>query len=268
MRIFGSAIISMACVCMTGLASVAAQEAQGMSADQNGVDSGDWDIQAGAIAIAGNDYPGADAIQGMVVPYFDVSWRDRYFIDPIRGIGVQWGGGRDVPYSLQAGIAWDFGRDEDDSAALRGLGDLDGGPALRIAGDYRLGYISLGATLMQSLGGDTGTELVLNAGTRLPAGERLTIIPSVRATIGNDERHDAFFGVMPDQAAASIYTPYDPDGGVTSYGVQLVGFYDITDRLFATGIIASDTLTGDAADSPIVEREDQLFIALGLVRKF
>ena len=55
---------------------------------------------------------------------------------------------------------------------------------------------------------------------------------------------------------------------MTSYGVQIVGFYDITDRLFATGILASDTLTGDVADSPIVEREDQLFIAFGLAREF
>ncbi|UNE46771.1 MipA/OmpV family protein [Aquisalinus flavus] len=252
----------------TGFCAAVAQEGESVPGYDPVPTAGDWDIQVGAIAIAGNDYPGADAVQGMVVPYFDITWRDRYFIDPIRGIGVQLAGERGTGTSLAAGIAWDFGRDEDDSAALRGLGDLDGGPALRVAGRYRLGYVALGATLMQSLGGDTGAELVLDASTRLPTGERLTIIPSVRATIGNDQRHDAFFGVTPDQSAASNFTPYDPDGGVTSYGVQLAGFYDLTDRLFATGIIASDTLTGDAADSPIVEREDQLFVALGLVRKF
>ena len=63
--------------------------------------AGDRKVQAGAIAIAGNDYPGADAIQGMVVPYINATWRDKYFIDPIRGIGVQLGGGRQAATRLK-----------------------------------------------------------------------------------------------------------------------------------------------------------------------
>ena len=230
-------------------------------------DGDDWEIEAGLLAAAIQDFPGAESLQGMVLPYFYLEYKDRWFAHPTSGVGYYFK--NDGNEFISTSLTYLPGRQEDEAGFLNGLGDLDGGVAARDAAQFDMTYFVLGGFVTHQLTGDeTGTEATLYAATRIKPSENLRIFPTLRVAWADDERQQAFFGVTPEQAAASAFSEYTPDGGVRSYGVPLQALYDLNDRLRLASQASWDVLQGDAADSPIVQSEDQYFFSLGLIRKF
>lgn len=164
---------------------------------------------------------------------------------------------------------WRFGRDQDDGARLRGLGDIDGGLALGGYAAYRLGVVSAFAAYShQATGDNTGGLLRFGLESRVPMTGRMTLTALAGATWASDDYMRSYFGVSAAQAARSGLSTYSASAGIKDVHVGLSAEVPLADvwtmRLF--GRYAR--LVGDAADSPIVERQDQLSGGVGLTYKF
>jgi MipA family protein len=160
-----------------------------------------------------------------------------------------------------------FGRDEDDAARLDGLGDIDGGLVLGGFAAYRTGSLAFSVSYHhQATGDDTGGLLRFAAEyvTRPAAGFKLTA--SLGANYATEDYMTSFFGVT---AAQAVNLPtYSPDAGFKDVYVGATASIDLTDRWTLLLMGRYSRLIGDAADSPIVETENQFYGGAALSYKF
>jgi outer membrane protein len=162
-----------------------------------------------------------------------------------------------------------FGRDDEDAEHLRGLGDIDGGLVVGGFAGYRTGPLAVSASYHhQATGDDTGGLVRFNGEfvSRPAAGLKLTT--DIGANYATDDYMESFFGVSRAQSLASGLPVFDPSAGFKDVYAGLTAAIDLDERwsLTLTGRYAR--LIGDAADSPIVESENQFFGGLGASYKF
>jgi MipA family protein len=162
-----------------------------------------------------------------------------------------------------------FGRDDEDAAHLRGLGDVDGGLVVGGFAAYRMGSLAVSASYHhQATGDETGGLIRLNGEvvSRPAAGLKLTT--DVGANYATDEYMTSFFGVSPAQASASGLPVFDPSAGFKDVYAGVTAAIDLDERWSLTLTGRYSHLIGDAADSPIVESESQFFGGVGASYKF
>jgi MipA family protein len=162
-----------------------------------------------------------------------------------------------------------FGRDEDDAPRLRGLEDIDGGLVVGAFAAYRTGPFAVSASYHhQATGDETGGLVRIGAEfvSRPSAGLKLTT--DVGTNYASEEYMTSFFGVSTAQSVASGLPVFDPSAGFKDVYAGISAAIDLDERwsVLLTGRYAH--LIGDAADSPIVESESQLFGGLGVSYKF
>ncbi|KIT15428.1 MipA/OmpV family protein [Jannaschia aquimarina] len=215
-----------------------------------------------------------------------VSSNPRYFGDNSSEVGADLGVALDYfrlgrlefgsqdPYSYPEGfgITGSFRyigkRDDDDSDELAGLDDVDAslelGAGLRYATrDWQVfGNVRYGVIGHESFVGELGADAFLRPS------DRLTLRLGPRALFGSDEYVDTYFGVTPEEAAASAFDAYDPDSGLVSTGVELGAGYRFNDTWGLDAAVRYERLRGDAADSPIVQDDDQVSARIGVTRRF
>lgn len=233
----------------------------------------DFFILGGAAGLYGPVYEGSDEYELRAFPFALITYKDRFYADPIRGAGA---------YLLEkgafragAGVNYAFGRDEEDADILTGMGDIDGGAAAEISLEYRPWEMDLpiGPSFTtrikhQFTGTDTGTQVELNGGFGFPVAGRMIVRPSLRAEYGTEEYNQAFHGVTPAQSARTGLPVYDANAGFRTVGAGVFGTYLVTDTWMLTGVVTYDRLIGDAADSPLTQDKNQARVILGVVRAF
>ncbi len=230
---------------------------------------GDW--QVGGVVFVAPKYEGAK----------DYEVRGAPFIAPA-GLGetsrVQFRGPDDLRFraiefnGFEAGplAGWRFDRDESDAARLRGLGDVDGGFVAGGYAAYHAGPITPFVSYHHQLtGDDTGALIRFGAETKASF-----VWGSVTATAGatyaDDDYMDAYFSVTQAQSAASAahLAAYDADAGIKDMYLGLTSDVPLSDVWTLKLSGRYSRLLGDAADSPIVESENQFFGGLGLSYRF
>jgi outer membrane scaffolding protein for murein synthesis (MipA/OmpV family) len=86
----------------------------------------------------------------------------------------------------------------------------------------------------------------------------------------NEDQMQAFFGVTEKGSAASGLPTFEASAGLESVGVEAFVGYEIDEKWSVSAFGSYSQLTGDAADSPIVEFEgtqDQYFIGTAISYK-
>lgn len=160
-------------------------------------------------------------------------------------------------------------RSSDEFDELEGLEDVDA--ALEIGGG--IGYRGPGfegfATVRYGALGHNTFVAELGADARFAATDRLRFTAGPRLLLGTDSYADTYFGVTSDEAAASSFDAYDPDGGLMTAGIEVGMEYALGDQWWVEGAVTYDRFVGDAEDSPIVEQgdRDQYGIRIGLTRQ-
>lgn len=162
-----------------------------------------------------------------------------------------------------------FDRDEDDGDLLRGLGDVDGG---LIIGGY-VAYNKLPITPFvsyhhQVTGDNTGALVRFGLERDLAFARGITVNAFAGATWADDDYAESYFGISAAQAARSPLAEYDAEAGIKDVYLGFTSAVPIDDRWTARVNARYSRLVGDAADSPIVETEDQFSGGLGLTYKF
>ncbi len=91
-----------------------------------------------------------------------------------------------------------------------------------------------------------------------------------RLVYGSNEYADTYFGITPEESAASGLDAYDPGAGLTSAGFEAVATYQLTERWWLEGGAKWKQFKGDAANSPIVENgsNDYTEFRIGFRRLF
>lgn len=227
-----------------------------------------WRVGLGAGVLYSPDYLGAS--QWRTFPLIAPEVRspfDTFYISFRDGVGLTLF--RDGAVSAGAVGRWRFGRDQDDSTSLAGMGDIrpsgEAGGFLR----YSDGTWLAGAELRYGFGGFAGLVADARLDRVFRVADGLILSAGPRLSWGGSGFSETYFGVTPDQSARSGYQVFKPSnywfaaaaGGAT---------WTFAERwsLIAFGEVGQ--ILGPAADSPLVERGSptQAIVGLSIAYRF
>ena len=256
-------------VALGGLALLASGPAAAQSAgDPFGLFGDRW--QAGGLVYVSPKFEGSKSYSVIGFPVIapaglgDAGVIQVNGIDDIRWRALQFGAFEFGPLG-----GYRFGRSEDDATRLFGTGDIEGGLVLGGFATYRTGPLALSASYHhQATGDETGGLFRLSAQaiTKLAPGVKLTT--TLGTNYATDDYMTSFFGVTAFQSAASGLPVYLPSAGFKDVHIGAVGTIDLNDRWTLMLIGRYSRLIGDAADSPIIETENQFYGGAALSYKF
>ena len=171
-------------------------------------------------------------------------------------------------YKLGAAVGLDFGREEkDDRKNLRGMGDIDMSPTANLMGEYSFGSIQVSGKLTQGTE-DYGMTAEADLGTMFAATDDLMIMAKIGTTWATEDHMNSYFGVSSLQSGRSGYSRYEAGSGIKSVGVNVGGFYALTDDIDLMLMLNADQLVGDAADSPLTKEVFQPAVFTAISYKF
>jgi outer membrane protein len=162
-------------------------------------------------------------------------------------------------------------RDQDDGDLLRGLGDIDGGLVLGAYSAFSLGAFIFDAAILEKVTGDNaGPEYRLGVETTRQVSERVKLGVRFGTTLASEDYMQTYFGVTPAQSRRSGagLPVYSPDAGVKDVFVQLGASVDLSDRWLLKAGARYGRLLGEAADSPVIQTENQVSGTIGLGYRF
>jgi outer membrane scaffolding protein for murein synthesis (MipA/OmpV family) len=226
----------------------------------------DWKVSLGAGAIVQPEYPGSDEMKIMPIPDFDVTWRNRVFLNMQNGLGVY--ALKSDTATLGASVGVHFGRDEDDGDRLNGMGDIDTTAQAKLFGSYNFGWVEFGGELGRDLGEGDGFSLDVNAAYPMKLTPQWRVNPAIGATFADDDYMQSWFGVTSPQAARSGLATYEADGGLMSTYAKVDVQYFVTEKWILGSSFKVERLMGDAADSPVVEEKTQPSVLFSVSRRF
>lgn len=242
------------------------------AATAGGFDFSDLEFQAGAMGVITPKYEGSKSYEATGVPFVfpggkdgddDLSFVD---FDSVQYRIIKSGAFEAGPL---AGV-W-LGRSDSDGAKLAGLGDIDAGLVIGGYGAYRLGYTKFQASYHhQVTGEDVGGLVRLRADAEVPMSPGFKLLAGVGANYATNQFMDKNFGVSSAQAATSLarLPVYNPGDGFKDIFVGAGAEVDLTERWTARIYGEYSRLIGGAADSPVIETEDQFFAMLSISYQF
>ena len=169
-------------------------------------------------------------------------------------------------------VGWRFDRNEDDGDRLLGLGDVDGGLVIGGYAGYHIGAFMPFISYHHEVSGDDDTGGVLRFGTELrhSYGPGFNVTAKVGASYADDDYMDAYFSVNAVQSANSVagLGVFDAESGIKDVYFGLSGDIPVAQSWSFKWSATYARLLGDAADSPIVETENQFTGGVGLTYTF
>jgi outer membrane protein len=124
--------------------------------------------------------------------------------------------------------------------------------------------------VLQGLTGNTGFSINLMSDYIWKPDSRLTLTAGPRAQIVDDEYASDFFSSQ-YALKSGRFVKFKAEGGLLSAGAEVTGSYDWTQNITARFFLDYSRLTGDAADSPVVDLRgsaDQVTVGIGASYKF
>jgi MipA family protein len=227
---------------------------------------GEWSVTLGAALASVPRYPGAEDSRLQLRPLFMIQ-HDDVFLSPL---GLGWSVIDRDGWRVGPVLGYEGGRRESVDPRLTGLGDIPSSLTGGAFAAYRFGSLEMLLTGRQALtssgSGFSGLATLEEHAQLIP--RRLVLSFGPQVEFGNSEHEQTWFGVTPQQSAASGLPVYTAAGGVQAVGLRASLTYRTRDHwlLRAFGVVKQ--LTGDAADSPIVERRTQGLLGAGVAYEF
>lgn len=222
----------------------------------------DWSVQLGAGPSLGPRYEGSQRYTVEPEPLVEVRYRDVAFASLGEGVGVN----LLHSGSHRAGLAVtaDLGRNDDDDARLRGLGDVSFTPELKAFAETVLFPVTLRADVRRGFGGHDGWIGDLSAYLPIVANDRLAVLAGPSLTFADGRWMRSYFGVDDTQSARSGFDRYRPRGGFASASFGVTVAWSLSDHWFVETLGAARYAFDEEADSPIVQTRDGYLLSMFL----
>ncbi|WP_027666327.1 MipA/OmpV family protein [Rhizobium leguminosarum] len=225
----------------------------------------DWNVVIGAGAVYGPKFEGSKDFEVMPAPFFSASFFNDYLHVGPTGLLVDIYKVENFKISAKGGM--EFGRDEDDSDHLKGLGDIDSGAKIGGVISYELGPIELTAGIDKIIGGSDGVTGTFGAEYSHMVGQFI-FSAGASATWADKNYMKSYFGVTPLQSARSGLAVYDAGAGFKRIDLSASVTYLASEHWFIRGQAELGILTGDARDSPVVQKDTQPSVMMFIGYKF
>ena len=231
--------------------------------DQRYGKDSDWSVRLGAMGVYKPEYEGSEDYDFRGFPMIDITWRDTYFLNPRKGLGAYLWNRYDMKLGIS--ISYTFGRDENDSSDLNGLGNIDSGATANVLFEWEIDDISIDARFEQQFTGeDTGFQVHIGLGYIVRFGEKIMVKPSVTTTYASSDYVEEYFSISQSQSSRSGLSVYDTNSGFKLFGFHIISIYSLNRHWGVQAMASYDRLVGDTADSPVVKDENQYLLGLNL----
>jgi MipA family protein len=264
---------SLIALCASALAVTAASAADlGGSYKDGGEPVDEWGIigaRVGGVLVVMPKYEGSDEYEVLgapfILPLFSgggpglFSRFDANGVDDVRFNLIE----RDGFVAGPLG-GYSFGREEDDGDLLEDLGDIDGGIVAGAFVGYRIGPVMFDVSYHHFFDDSEGSQIRFGAEVERQVSERMMLTARIGATYADEDYMQAYFGTD----GGALVSDYEADAGFKDVHVEVGVKADLDERWTAKATVGYSRLIGDAADSPIVESENQFTGLVGLSYKF
>lgn len=209
----------------------------------------------GLVALAGHAYQGSKKSRAMLVPSLDYQWSNGWFAGTSNGLGLNFSKQAQFSYGLR--LTADFGRDEDRSPALRGMGDIEFRPEIGGFFNYSPSQsLALTSSLRYGSGQDRkGLLIDLGVAHQIPLDASWRLGVGAALTLANREALQSYFGVSAAQAASSGYAPYSLGAGLRDVRANASLTHILSPRSSVTAGLSVSALQGDAKNSPLTHQK-------------
>jgi outer membrane scaffolding protein for murein synthesis (MipA/OmpV family) len=225
----------------------------------NGQPESDWRVTTGFGVYAFPEFDGSDEHQILPIPMIDVTYKNRFFFNLFDGIGMDVIKTED--FTLKASVAYEFGREEKDSELLTGTGDIDAGAKIQLSAEYEIGRLTPFVKVENHLSGAEGMQAELGVETMFRFGESYTspmLILELSAEYSNEDHMLGYYGISTEQSINTGLAVYTPEAGISAYSAGVTYIHPFAERWATTATAKFTTITGDAADSPLILEENQI----------
>lgn len=213
--------------------------------------SDDFRFKIGVGVSVAPRFEGSDAYKARVMPKLSLRYRNIVAINNTRmRVFIV----HDDKFVTGVQARYRFGRDEDASPDLLGLGDV--GDSFEVGGfaEWRPGWAIVGVEVGRDLaGGHDGLLAAVYAGSQLPLGGGFHLEGGAQVTWASGNFMERNFGVTEAQGIASGLPEFDAGSGIKDVaaraGVRFTGWKHWD---FAT-YVAYSRLMSDASGSPLVK---------------
>jgi outer membrane scaffolding protein for murein synthesis (MipA/OmpV family) len=213
----------------------------------------EWNMIVGGGFRVEPKFEGADDVEIMPVPVFMADFGPYVSVDT-QGLTINAFDYEGL--SVKGRVGYDFGRDSDDDKHLHGLGDIGAGAVLGLDLAYDWDPVQFTVALDKTLGGANGFTAEFGAAYSVGFDDfQFSIGPSFTWADGN--AMESYFGVSDRQSRRSGLSRFDADAGIKRVDLELTGLYMIDEHWLVRGEVTLGYLTGDAADSPVSQRNFQ-----------
>ena len=219
-------------------------------------------------------YDGSDSRHTELVPvvrYLGQPW----FARSTQGV-VEGGVRMEFAPGLHAGaqLTYESGRKTSESDFLKShnVADIDRGASvgLHLEWDHKFGPVPI--TLLARTRQHTDSDLGAQADLRLSAGVyhsgRVSAGVFTQATWANAKSAGAFYGITPQQSAATGLPVFAAGSGLVFASVGLLWSVDLSRDWIVVGSMETRRLQGDAAQSPLAERASNYYMSAGIAYHF
>lgn len=208
-------------------------------------------------------YSGSDKSRVSAAQVVDYAMANGFFVSTTRGIGY---GNSFGKLDYNAALSYRAGRKDRDVSSdsiasgsddLRGMGDIKGS-AIVVPG---LGYrvtdwltVQLQAEVPVSER-DNGEAVHFGIASPLYTSPKNALTLALTGSWGSSKYVQTYYGVNAAQSAASGFARHDAGSGIYAYSLNLDWTHKLTSRWSLLAAAGVTQLTGEAGDSPIVQRK-------------
>lgn len=242
-------------------------------------DKGNWEVTVGAGVLHEAISPGIDQYESQVLPYLDISYKDRLFLNVRHGLGAYLVKQEDKEtglfedLALGVAIDYDEGRDPadfDKRPVLKGLNKIDSTIEGKIFAEAEVSFVEFDFEISQDLSGigHDGWHAELSANLDFPVSDRFMLMvgPSIR--YASEEYQQAYYGIDATESLATGFGEYKAGAGLESASFGVQGRYALSKHWSVLGLAQYESLLGDAKDSPFVEKDNQMVTGLAVAFTF
>lgn len=208
-------------------------------------------------------YSGSDKSRVTAAQVVDYAMANGFFISTTRGLGY---GNRVGNLDYSAALSYRAGRKDRDVSSdsiasgsdyLRGMGDIKGSVVVVPGLGYRITdwlNVRLQAEVPVSER-DNGEAVHFGIASPLYTSPENSVTLALTGSWGSSKYMQTYYGVSAAQSAASGFARHDAGSGIYAYSLNLDWTHKLTSRWSLLAAAGVTQLTGEAGDSPIVQRK-------------